>query len=207
MKFPLMTALTALAMFGVLAGSAARADDDGKTKAEFIKRLFAGDVVKGKKSYACFVRRYDAAHLARHPQQKVAALKLLVTAEIDEETQQPLHAFRMGVKFRDKPDNFDTGGSCGHADVSETPSGQPRLGCGVDCDGGGLSIELSADNKSTVVRLERIALWNNSKPDDDERPSLEAGADDAVFRLDRAALALCKSLMPDKDELAALNLK
>ena len=207
MKFP-AAAIATVALFGVLSVGAARAEDDAKAKADFTKRLFAGEIVKGKKSYACFVRRYDAAHLIKHPQQKVAAMTLLVSAELDQETQQILHAFRMGVKFRDKPDKFDTGGSCGFADVSETPDGKLKLGCGVDCDGGGISIELTVDNKSTIVRLERVALWNNSKPDDEDgRTGLTAGDDDAVFRLDRAPLAMCKELILDKDELAALSLK
>ncbi|WP_213288494.1 hypothetical protein [Bradyrhizobium sp. sGM-13] len=34
-----------------------------------------------QKTYACFVRRYDANHLAQHPKQKISAMKLLVTAE------------------------------------------------------------------------------------------------------------------------------
>src|SRR5205085_12170169 len=48
-------------------------------EAAFDKRVFAGAI--GKKASACFVRRYDASHLAQHPKQKVAAMKLLVTAE------------------------------------------------------------------------------------------------------------------------------
>jgi hypothetical protein len=204
MKFPLITALTALALLGTMAANTARAEDDPKAKAEFTRKLFDGDVTKGKKSYACFVRKYDAGHLAKHPQQKVSEMKLLVTAEIDAEDERPQHMFRMGVKFRNKPGNFDTGGSCGHSDVSEAPNGQPQLGCGVDCDGGGISVELVANNnKSVIVRLERVALWDSSKPDD-ERTGMTAGADDAVFRLDRVPLDQCKSLVTDKEELATM---
>jgi hypothetical protein len=36
----------------------------------------------GDKAYACFVRRYDADHLARHPRQKVGTMKPLVGAEV-----------------------------------------------------------------------------------------------------------------------------
>src|SRR5262245_77693 len=159
MKFLNVAALSALAM--VLAGSAvARAEDDPKAKAEFTKRLFAGDVVKGKKSYACFVRKYDAIHLAKHPQQKVGAMKLLVSAEFDAETEQLQHFFRMAVKFRNKPGNFDASGSCGYTDTSENPDGKLHLGCGVDCDGGGISVEMVQDNKSAIVRLERVSLWD-----------------------------------------------
>ena len=35
----------------------------------------------GDKAYACFVRRYDADHLARHPKRKVGMMRLLVSAE------------------------------------------------------------------------------------------------------------------------------
>lgn len=43
--------------------------------------MYAG--APGNKAYACFVRRYDAEHLARHPKQKVAAMKLLISAEVE----------------------------------------------------------------------------------------------------------------------------
>jgi hypothetical protein len=204
MKFPVLTALTAVAMLGAL-GGAARADDEAKLKTDFSKRLFSGEVVKGKTSYACFVRRYDAAHLAKHPKQTVATMQLLVKAEIDNESGQINHSFRMGVSFRDRPGKFDTAGECGNADVSEMPGKPPHLGCGVDCDGGGITVELTPDATSTLVRLERIAIWNNSKPDgEDNRDGLTAGADDGVFRLDRAALSQCKPLMPTDDKQATL---
>jgi hypothetical protein len=46
----------------------------------FVKRLFGGPA-DPQKSFACFVRTYDASHLAHHPLKKVSAMKLLVTAE------------------------------------------------------------------------------------------------------------------------------
>ena len=61
-------------------GSGARAEaasaDNG-----FAKRLFAGDRDKQERSYVCFVRLYVSAHLARHPLQKVNAMRLLITRE------------------------------------------------------------------------------------------------------------------------------
>jgi hypothetical protein len=44
--------------------------------ADFAKRMFAG-TVPSPKAYACFVRTYDAAHMAQHPLQKVTVMKLL----------------------------------------------------------------------------------------------------------------------------------
>jgi hypothetical protein len=51
-----------------------------KAKATILDNRMFGDPL-GQKTYACFVRRYDANHLAKHPEQKVGAMKLLVTAE------------------------------------------------------------------------------------------------------------------------------
>ena len=69
--------------------SPARAQDgvDNARAAAFDKRLFAGPV--GARTYACFIRRYDANHLAQHPRQKVNAKKLLVTAENPPESSAP----------------------------------------------------------------------------------------------------------------------
>ena len=67
-------------------------------------------------------------------------------------------------------------------------------------------MELTPDNKATLVRLDSIRIWNNNKPDD-EGLSLSGGADDRVFRLDRAPLELCKSLVTDRQELAAMRHK
>ncbi len=76
-----------LAAVAALAISAAgitpgHAEDDGIDKAKaaaFDVRMFTKP--PAKKAYACFVRRYDPDHLARHPKQKVSTMKLLVTAE------------------------------------------------------------------------------------------------------------------------------
>ena len=47
------------------------------------------------------------------------------------------------------------------------PSGKAHLGCSVDCDGGGISVELTPDNKATLIGLDSIHIWNNNKPDDE----------------------------------------
>jgi hypothetical protein len=176
-------------------------DDSG-----FAKRLFAATPNPKKKSYACFVRRYDAAHLAQHPKQKVSAMKLLVTAETVPEDATLNYSFRLGLQFRNRPGNFDTSGDCGHVSAFDMSADKMHLGCGVDCDGGGISVELSNGDKSTLIRLDEVAIWNDSKKDD-ERTSLSAGADDKVFRLDRASLEDCRNLVTDRKELAAMRHK
>lgn len=179
---------------------ATRAEADG-----FNARIYAG--APGDQAYACFVRRYDAAHLARHPRQKVAAMKLLISAELDKEDKELRNSFRLGFRYRHRAGDFDSSGSCGSHAVLLNDGSEIRLGCGVDCEGGGIEVALSKDDKSAIVRLESIRVWQNNKPDDDAEQSLVAGADDKIFRLDRADKAECASLVTDRKELAALRRK
>ena len=133
--------------------------------------MFAGPL--GAKTYACFVRRYDANHLAQHPKQKVSAMKLLVTAENPPEEKTTNYSFRIGVKYRHRSGNFDSSGYCSHV-VAEDDGNEIRFGCGVDCEGGGINVALSKDEKSAIIRLERIRMWNRNKPDD-EAATMPAG--------------------------------
>src|SRR5262245_10354548 len=206
MKYRPLAVLAASVLLAFAAGSA-RAED-GKKDGEFTRQLFAADISKQKKSYACFVRKYDAAHLASHPLQKVSAMTLLITAELDGEgeDQSLSRSFRFGVKFRNRPGDFDSSGYCGKADVNDESKGKVQMVCGVDCDGGGIAVGLGKTDSTVMVRLESIRIWRNNKPDDDGL-NLSGGADDRVFRLDRAPLEMCRSLVTDRKELAALRTK
>jgi hypothetical protein len=194
--------IAAFALIATLAaGSAAAAEPDTQA---FAKRLFGHDVAAKGKTYACFTRRYDAAHLRQHPQQKTTAMKVLVSAEMVPEDKLPNFSFTLGVTFRDRKGHFDTAGSCGHPTAEQEGADKLVLGCGVDCDGGGLQIEMANGDKSVIVRIDRMAIWNNDRPDD-ERDSFDAGVDDKAFRLDRVGLEECKPLMPKDDTVAALE--
>ena len=66
--------IMAVAAMAATSATVGHAQEDGidKAKAEaFDVRMFV--TAPGKKAYACFVRRYDPDHLARHPKQKVSA--------------------------------------------------------------------------------------------------------------------------------------
>jgi hypothetical protein len=203
MKRLVLFALTLVATAALAGVSHAEEDGIDKAKARnFDARVFARPL--DQKTYACFVRRYDASHLAQHPRQKVSAMKLLVTAEIPPEQQTTInYSFQIGVKYRNRPGNFDSSGYCRHV-VAEDKGGEIRFGCGVDCDGGGIGVAMK-DDKSTIVELERIRMWDRKKPDDEGDNDLVAGADDKVFRLDRADLSECAELVTDRGELAALR--
>ena len=190
------------------------ADDLQQADAAFATRMFAGAVPKPK-AYACFVRRYDAAHLAAHPLQKVSAMKLLITAEVVPEDKAFDYSFRLGVTFRDRPGDFDSSGDCGHAptvkalDATEAavPDGIDFT-CSVDCDGGGISVNLAHNDTALIVKpLQRIRIWKGKDFDEAAATALNAGADDKIFRLDRVKPDECASLITDRKELAALRHK
>jgi hypothetical protein len=202
-RTPLFVALTiaASAIAFVSAGHAQDGVDKAKAAA-FDNRMFSAP--PGQKAQACFVRRYDASHLAQHTKQKISAMKLLVTAEIPEDAKQLNYSFRLGVKYRDRIGNFDSSGFCSHI-VAENTGREIRFGCGVDCEGGGIDVAMSKDDKSAIIRLQRIVLWERNKPDDEASDSLIAGADDKVFRVDRADVSECAELATDRQEHAALG--
>jgi len=203
MKRIVPSALTLAAMVS-LAGPGQAQDGVDKAKAAaFDNRVFAAPL--GEKTYACFVRLYDANHLAQHPKQKVSAMKLLVTAENPPEEKITNYSFRLGFKYRHRPGNFDSSGFCSHV-VAEDKGNEIRFGCGVDCEGGGINVAMK-DDKSALIRLQRIRIWERNKPDDDASNDLVAGADDKIFRVDRAELRECAELVTDRKELAALRHK
>jgi hypothetical protein len=195
-------ALTLAAAASMAAVSHAE-DGIDKAKAQnFDAKLFARPV--DQKAYACFVRRYDASHLAQHPKQKVSAMKMLVTAAIPPDDQTTTnYSFYLGVKYRNRAGNFDSGGSCHHS-TAEEKGGEIHLSCGVECDGGGITVAMK-DDKSAIVELERVRMWDRKKPDAETGHDLEAGADDKTFRVDRADLGECAELVTDRNDLAALR--
>jgi hypothetical protein len=196
------------ALFSIAIVSGAHADDAGAKKQEFVNRLFAGAAGKADKSYACFVRVYTAGHLARHPKQKVSRMKLLVTSEKSPGEGASGYSFRLGFNYRNRKGAFDSSGECRHAAIEDNPAAKaPPLGCSVDCDGGGIGIDVSKDNRAAIVSLERVRVWRNNKPDEEASYSLDAGQDDHVFRLERVDNRQCSSLVTDRAELAAMRKK
>jgi hypothetical protein len=181
--------------------SSVRADDapDNAQFARYAQRLFAGKVAVTGKSYACFTRGYDAAHLTKHPKQKVKAMRLLVSAEMLPEDKQLNYSFQLGVDFRDRKGKFESSGSCGHPSAFQESADKMHLGCGVDCDGGGISIELANGDRSALIRLEQVAIWDVSKQDS-ERVGFDGGADDRLFRLERTSLDACQPLIDENKD-------
>jgi hypothetical protein len=171
------------------------------TKPDDVIVRFLGKDPSVKKASACFVRVYDAAHLAQHPKQKVTAMMLLVSGEPDAETKQVDYSFSMGVKLRGASTRLVSAGDCSHS-VATAGAGKSTatFDCSVDCDGGGFAVSLSEDAKAALLTLERVAIWIPGSDDGPERKSLEAGADDHAFQLTRANLSDCLALTDGQKE-------
>jgi hypothetical protein len=170
--------------------SRAAPDDHG-----FAARMFGGPVT-AEKAEACFVRRYDTKHLAQHKRQQVTSMRLLVTAENAPDYEGLVYHYRAAIKLRNQARDFDADGFCGGARISEEPGERPKLSCETSCEGGGMTIALSDDNKSTILALSSITITPRGK-DESKSRTLKGGADDRKFRLDRAPLADCLTLSTD----------
>lgn len=171
---------------------------------DFDARMFARPF--DAKTYACFVRRYAANHLAQHPKQNVSAMKLSVSAETPSDEKDTVnYSFRVGFQFRHRPTKFDSAGACRHV-VADDNGDEIRLRCGVDCDGGGIEVAMR-DDKLAVVRTERIRIWKHKHPDDEDTDDARLGDGDKTFRLDRVDTRECADLADDRKEVAALRHK
>jgi hypothetical protein len=171
----------------------------------FQKQLF-GHTIEDKPIHACFTRVYDPGHLAQHPKQNVRTMLLLVTGNA-ESGADPSYQLGLGVTFRKSGTHFESAGECGaiHGDGGAPGSGNVAH-CGVDCDGGSINVAIK-DEKSVLVSIPAGArLWRaGSNGDDSGNARRRFGADDKVFRLDKAALTQCLSLATDKEDKAMLR--
>jgi hypothetical protein len=152
----------------------------------------------------CVARTYDAKHLKQHPKQRVTKLMLFiryVALSEDEAVIEPTedggtrkryfdYDFTLAAKVRDKKETLYAAGDCTSAEA---------IGCGVDCDGGGIEIEPIADNSDQLlVRLDRIRMALGCG--EGEEIELEAGEDEKVFKLDKSPVATCQAMQEKLDK-------
>jgi hypothetical protein len=152
---------------------------------------------------ACYGRVYDAAHLKKHPKQRVTAFHLFrdftpdPNMEMPPENHQALidsdgeGGIRVTayVRFRDRPGLFYNGMVCGGA----SEGGKVR--CGIECDGGGFTVK--GTGKSLLLENEGFVVVGGCGASEDEAEQadfVKPGADDKVFRLDPVPVAQCRAL-------------
>ena len=153
----------------------------------------------GPDAQACYARTYDPDHLKRHPNQKVTEMVFslrYVTLGEDEavivategggtEKRYFNYDFTLAAKTKEHDRTLYASGDCASAE---------GIGCGVECDGGGIEIEPMAGKDDTIlVRLERIRMTLGCGEGADEI-ELEGGEDDKVFKLTESPVAICTSM-------------
>lgn len=203
------TPILIAACLSLLASAAvAQPDREAAKVADFAQRMFATKSFE-QKTTACFARSYDAAHLARHPKQTVSAMKMLISAEKLEGDTSLGYSYRLGAKFRDRKGDYASSMDCGYAYLSEVKREGVQVSCSEGCEGGpSIAIAIAPDSKAVIVKLSSIGVWLADNPQDESGQfELKGGADDRVFRLERVDPEMCKSLIKDGDEVAALQAK
>jgi hypothetical protein len=141
----------------------------------------------GADALGCFTRVYDRAHLARHPDQLVTAVKLRIKRPPPDNLSKYWFDFEVRVRGKDKA--LHTSGIC-----DEKVSG---MHCFVECDGG--SVEISHRGGHVMMYLNdriRVAECGKELMDDGSGEELRGGKDDRVFRLDRVNDAVCRRMEP-----------
>jgi hypothetical protein len=197
LKAPGLSLLAAALLTACLA-SMSRAHAEPANR-DFTERLFGQPVAAKARGSACFVGRYDAQHLAA---QTVSTIRLLVTGERDPESANPIYSFRLALNFRDRDGNFESFGSCGRESADRHLSGAD-LGCGVDCDGGGYSVDMAEDAKSVLIKIDHgFRIWKDKNVDESTGIEFKPAAGDKTLRLTRADADQCADLVDD-DEPAA----
>jgi hypothetical protein len=143
----------------------------------------------------CYSRAYDAAHMKAHPQQRITAMKFLLSVAAydpkpaDAATPEDLYyyTFAMSVSRRGDKRLLRTSGDC---------NGSDNILCAVDCDGGSVTLDKMLPANSLIVRLNNVNGITMFHDCDEGKGAVvvKAGADDKVFRLDKVAADACQSL-------------
>ena len=147
---------------------------------------------------ACYSRAYDAAHMKAHPQQRITAMKFLLSvAAYDPKPTDAVkpedlyyYTFAMSVARRGDKQSLRTSGDC---------SGGDNILCVVDCDGGSVALDKMPPANSLIVRLNNengITMFHDC--DEGKGVVVKAGTDDKVFRLDKVGGDACRSLEDDE---------
>ena len=141
------------------------------------------DVLRsGGGNEVCYSRSYTADHLARHPDQRVTRMSLILTRGASR--GEPA-SFRIFVTVRGDREVWSASGECAR---------RGGIVCDVECDGGGFAIGANSTTEALQIALDtphgRISM-NGCEGGSRE---VEAGRDDRRFRLDRAPGRVCAGI-------------
>lgn len=141
-------------------------------------------------AHVCYGRVYSDQHLAKHPKQKVTEVgfRLAYHRFSPDQTYpqgQRNYYFAMTARTRGQARTMTAIGECG-------PNGD-SIGCGVECDGGGVSVTRRPGDKILVTLGPggRIRMTAGCGDEETDSVDLEAGEDDHEFLLSRLPDAAC----------------
>jgi hypothetical protein len=133
----------------------------------------------------CFVRNYDKSHLASHPNQLITNVKLAIRNSEGAPSYQ--YEFALQVQMRGKTKTLKTEGLCKEAGTS-------KLHCFVECDGGGVDLNVRKDGVMMYLDRIRMASCGKDINDVEKAEEISGGLDDREFRIDRAGIEMCSNM-------------
>lgn len=163
-------------------------------------------------SRACYVRTYDAKHLAANPAQRTISMRISFRVEriagaID--SVPPLSRIRIEATRRNVAQPLRAIGDCRvSAEANRDVQGKARIpsysrAAGIVCsisqdasdEGGGAEPVLSASGETLTIHMdESLPMRRNRKLSDGESQTIDFSKSDAVFRLQRVAARECDAL-------------
>jgi hypothetical protein len=163
-------------------------------------------------SRACYVRVYDAKHLAANPAQRTTAMRVSFRVERIAgaiESLAPLNRIRIEATRRNVAQPLRAIGDCHFsAEANRDVQGGTRIrsyprAAGIVCsisqdatdEGGGAEPVISASGETLTIHMdESLPMRRNRKLSDGESQTIDFGRSDAVFRLRRVADDECDAL-------------
>lgn len=163
-------------------------------------------------SRACYVRIYDARHLAANRAQRTTSMRISFRVErIDGaiDSVPPLNRIRIEVTRRNVAQPLRAIGDCGFSEeANRDVQGKARIrsyagAAGIVCaisqdasdEGGGAEPVLSASGETLTIHMdESLPMRRNRKLSDGESQMIDFSRSDAVFRLRRVADKDCDGL-------------
>jgi hypothetical protein len=171
----------------------------GPAEAASFTAQLMGVAPHAPKTFACFGRVYDAAHLAAHLHQNVRAMRVL--AIFYGRSQQSLQ-LRIGLEVRDAPETFSTVAECGDPDAKRHDKGIFCPTAGSDKPAG----LILAGRKAILLTLpDELHLWRPGPARPQDTVDHAFHPDDKLFRLERTHLAQCTDQAIDHEEQSRLE--
>jgi hypothetical protein len=167
----------------------------------FLARLMGRAPGEGK-TFACFTRVYDDAHLAARPLQNVRAMDVLVVAY---STLDYGYQLRMGFRFRGRAEELTTVAECGGAGDRPPDSLRGVAVCAGPVGGGSMRVALDDDGSALMAIPNGAHLWRPGPPNPKDTVDDAFGPDDKLFRLTRTDLSNCADQMFDDEKKALLD--